>query len=394
MASTSYDSSSAILSFEPPVSPNNDYGTLEDTAQYAIWRMTSESMKPNAASTRSEEIDAERMTTGILRTDSGAAGTINSELAFNTFDEQIQYALQAAALPAGTHSAGAGVTVGASNLLTDVDLTAGNGYTEGRWIKISAATDVENNGVFRIVGDGAGSITVAGRPLTSGGSCTVDLTNFIENGITCTHFGLLKLLSGTPDVYTGFGGSVINALTIAGERGGLITASFDLFSKLMTNEGASHPSAGGNATASANPPLSSVADFNNVVEANALTATDIISFAFTLTNNLRPRNVMGTEGAIGVGNGSVTLEGSYTKYFENMTLVDKFLANTTSQFGVGMQDENGAVLAFDAPAIKYTDAQKVAGGKDTDILMELSFEGFKETASGNDLKMFSFHTLI
>ena len=359
------------------------YGTVPTSASTSI-RYTGESIKPSQATTRSEEIDSLRSTTTIHRVDVGAAGAINTELILEEHDVLLQYALQAAAVPsAGTATTNA--TGSTANVINDSQFTAANGVNEGVWVFISNVdgTNQVQTGYAKITAFvEATSITVEGITIVNTGTMDVTILGNMVNGSTFKSFTLGKEFTSAA-FYGQYPGSAVAGVTIAGERGGIITANFDIIGQKATSP---NPTAlwGTIAAVGSNPPMNSVDHLENAIEGlNYANRINIISFSLNIQNALRAQTVMGTLGATGLGNGSMTVEGSFTKYFESQTQLDSFLAFTTSSFSVGLQDELGNLMNISCPAIKYTDAQRVAGGKDTDIIAELSFEAFRNPNGGS-----------
>jgi Phage tail tube protein len=365
------------------------FGVVDTTTQATPIRFNSGSLKPNAEFTRSEEVNAEGMTVDTLKTKSGAGGSLGGELVFSEFDSLIQYGIQSATAPSGTLSS-TGTSIGASNVLTDVsEITSA--WAIGMWVRVTNATVSTENGYYRISAQSGNTITVTGAVMTSGGTCDLDLLNQMKNGNTLQYLTLGKFLNESTDVYVQYPGTLITGVHFEGTRGGLINVSFDFISKNENSQGATNWTSGGIALVGANPPLSSVADFARVVEGTSVTTSiDVISYKIDIVRAIRDRTVMGTEGAVGMGNGSMVVTGAYEKYFATRTLMDKFLNNTPSEFGVMHEDENNDAVGMDLPRIRYTDANEAVPGKDTDILLNVEFEGVRHAGSSS---AFSFNTL-
>jgi len=83
----------------------------------------------------------------------------------------------------------------------------------------------------------------------------------------------------------------------------------------------------------------------------------VTGFDFTIQNSLNPTFVIGADTTPQLEFGRAVVQGQITSYFENATLLNKFLNETESSLQLVMDDGvSGRTYTWDFPNIKYTGA--------------------------------------
>ena len=81
------------------------------------------------------------------------------------------------------------------------------------------------------------------------------------------------------------------------------------------------------------------------------------SIDFSLSNSLAPTFVVGADNAQSLEFGSAVVEGTMTVYYEDETLINKFLNETESSITVSVDDPTGSnAYTFEFPRVKYNGA--------------------------------------
>ncbi len=110
----------------------------------------------------------------------------------------------------------------------------------------------------------------------------------------------------------------------------------------------------------------------------------VTGFNFSIANNLRQRTEIGSAFASSVGSGSIGITGSFQAYFaagDPVNSMARYLAGTDSSIECVFTDGTNQT-AVDFPRVRLTSGQRVAGGQNQDVIMEMGFEAFKhETLS-------------
>ncbi len=89
----------------------------------------------------------------------------------------------------------------------------------------------------------------------------------------------------------------------------------------------------------------------------------VTEVSLSLANGLAVRNVIGSDETLQPSIGRSNLTGSITAYFENATLLEKFLNETESSLVVTLQDPAGNQYVITLPRIKYNGGQPDTSGE-------------------------------
>jgi len=298
----------------------------------------------------------------------------------------------------GTTTAGAGWTATVTVTGTTISVAesddsfndSGAGFgsiSDNDWIYASGFTNAANNGWFKVVTATASKLIVAnGSSLVdeaSGSSRTIKKLPSIVNGVQLDTFNLEKTYADLSNILNLYSGMAVNTMSLDVPVDGIITGSFEF---MGTREQSLSSSGGaGYDAATTTTPMATVNDFDNLFENNADQA--IINFSMSLTNDLRQRLEAGTLGPSSIGVGSISITGSISAYLVNHTLIDKFLNYTASSLAIALKDEDGNGYVIDLPAIRFTDGQRVAGGRNDDVIAAMEFQAFMDATEEITIKV-------
>ena len=115
----------------------------------------------------------------------------------------------------------------------------------------------------------------------------------------------------------------------------------------------------------------------------------ITELEISIRNNNRNRMQVGNVAAVSQGLGSFEVTGSIRQFYETNELFKKYIDYTASSIAVVIS-ETGTPYRYviELPQVRYGDAQRVAGGKDQDILADVSFTAYMNpTASEGQITM-------
>jgi hypothetical protein len=110
----------------------------------------------------------------------------------------------------------------------------------------------------------------------------------------------------------------------------------------------------------------------------------VTDVALAAVNNIAAKAALMTLGAYKLRLGGLDVSGSFAQHFENLTLYNKALNNTKSSLAWVYEDAAGNGLACSLPAL-YLDGDVVAGGKDGDVLAQMTFSAYKDPTAGQTL---------
>lgn len=359
-------------------------------------RFTSESIRQATQTTSSQEIRNDRNIPDLLRTGINAEGDINIELSYGSHFELMEYTLESAAWTGTVDVASVDFTFASTGGVTGTITRASGDFTAttppfivGKWVEVSGMTTVSGaNGWWKLTAVTATVATVTGYKTmaagtdTGGASKKVTLGGQIANGTTQSSITIEKYftdLAGGGSEYeisTGMTPGGFN-LSLAADQ--IVTGSFSFLGKSCASSATAAGS--GYGSESTGSVMSGVDNVIGILEGGI--AVSITAFTLQLQNNLRPRLEVGNLGATSIGSGSCVVTGTLKFYYTTKTIIDKYLAGTASTLSLVFYDSAGQAMVIELPNIKYTSGQRVAGGQNQDIMVEMGFQAIYSSTAAN-----------
>lgn len=121
-------------------------------------------------------------------------------------------------------------------------------------------------------------------------------------------------------------------------------------------------------------------------DVGSLSASAIVTaIDFTLDNAFSPKFVIGDDSAPAIQSGRATIEGTFSAYFENADLINRFLNETESALEVSVNDPTATnEYTFLFPRIKINSADVGVAGEDSRII-ECSFIALYDSTEGSNI---------
>ena len=208
-------------------------------------------------------------------------------------------------------------------------------------------------------------------------------TNVLKIGTTPKYFSFEDAANDIAQ-FRLFTGMAVSTLNVSIAPNQMVTGTFDLVGKTMT-QAATTASTGGAPTASStNAPFDS---YSGTITDGGSGLAIVTSLDFSLTNSFAPTFVIGSDSAQQLEFGRAIVEGTMTVYYEDETLINKFLNETESSLSVSVDDPTGAsTYTFDFPRVKYNGAA-VPVQNPASRLITIPFVSLFDTAEGTNLKL-------
>jgi hypothetical protein len=358
-------------------------------------RHTGESLKQVTSVSRSAEIREDRQIPDVVRTQVGADGDINFEyFAGAPMDLFTKFAMQSPTLVAQTVTASITCSIVASSgTVTASTGTPFSGFAAGEWVKMAGFATAANNGYFRIAsigGSGLSMVLDQSSQLTdetSVAGIVVTQGAYYTNGTNQPSMTIEKTFGDLTNKFEVLTGMVINGMSFTVPADGMVTGALSFLGK-QSASGSSTVGDGSNTAASTTSVMNGVD--SPVIFYENDTALSFIGFNFALSNNLRQRQNAGDAFAASIGAGSLSITGSFQAYFEDEAAVDRYTAGTASNLAIVLTDSSGNVRVIDLPQVRFTSAQRVAGGQNQDVIMEIGFEAYVHPTLGHTIRMAAF----
>jgi len=133
--------------------------------------------------------------------------------------------------------------------------------------------------------------------------------------------------------------------------------------------------------ASTTSPLDS---FTGTLKEGGVIIAVVTEISMTLQNGIEPRYVVGSKNSIKPSVGRSNLTGQITAFFEDSTLVEKFLNETDSSLEFDLPDGAGNVQRYRIPRVKYTGGQPDVSGEGP-ITLAMPFQAVLDASEGTNL---------
>jgi len=210
-------------------------------------------------------------------------------------------------------------------------------------------------------------------------------TGVIKVGTT-PKFLTLEDYAGDIDQARLFTGCAVSTMGISMAPNQMVTATFGMVGKDMTVSATEKTVA----AAGVAEPFDAysgdlkVADVDGIGAASALSI--ITGVDFTVTNSFAPTFVVGDDSAPALEFGRAEIEGSITAYFEDATLVNRFLNETESAIEVSVADPSANTMTFLFPRVKFNAADIPVDGP-TSRIISLPFVALYDDTELTNLKI-------
>ena len=235
----------------------------------------------------------------------------------------------------------------------------------------------------------------------AGGSVEVDLRKgdfdeFIESAFFSSFSTDVVKIGTTPKYFTiedaaedisqyrTFTGMAVSGMSVSIAPNQMVSTTFDMVGKDMT-QAATTASTGGTPTAAtSNQPFDS---YSGTISDGGSAVSIVTSIDFSIQNSLAPTFVVGSDAAQSLEYGRAVVEGTMTVYYEDATLINKFLNETESTIEVSVDDPTGLnSYTFLFPRVKYNGAS-VPVQNPQSRLITMPFVGLYDATEATNIKL-------
>jgi len=179
-----------------------------------------------------------------------------------------------------------------------------------------------------------------------------------------------------------FLGQTVSSMSVSLAPNQMVTTTFSMIGKDMTisvDQKAQDASTGSVPFDAYSGDLS-IGDVGSASASAIVTAVD-----FTVDNAFQPSFVIGDDGPVCLNYGLATIEGSFTAFFADASLINRFLDETETALTVSVNDPAGAnEYTFEFPKIKINSADTSVSGPEGRFV-ECSFVALYNATEGSNL---------
>ena len=215
--------------------------------------------------------------------------------------------------------------------------------------------------------------------------CGTWAVDVLKAGTVRRSFSLERLFGdmlAADNPYHRFTGVEFNSLQLAINANAMVTGSFGVVGSNMSTASVAVTGAT-YAAASTTSPLDS---FTGTLTESGQPIAVITEIQLKLENGLEPRYVVGSKQSLRPSIGRSNCSGQITAYFENGTLLDKFINETSSAIEFDLPDGAGNTYSFLLPRVKYNGGQPDVAGEGP-ITLSMPFQALLDPVTGTNLQI-------
>lgn len=208
-------------------------------------------------------------------------------------------------------------------------------------------------------------------------------TNVLKVGTTPKFFSIEDYAADIDQARL-FTGMTVSSMGISLAPNQMVTTTFGMVGKDMTISATQKTQTAASGAAPFDAYSGDVA-IGNVGSTSA--AAIVTGIDFTLNNSFSPSFVIGDDSAPSLLYGRAEVEGTFTAYFQDTALVNRFLNETETALSVSVNDPTGLnAMTFLFPKIKINSADVGVSGPEARII-NMSFVALYDTTEATNLKI-------
>lgn len=208
-------------------------------------------------------------------------------------------------------------------------------------------------------------------------------TNVLKVGTTPKFFSIEDYAADIDQARL-FTGATVSTMGVSLAPNQMVTTTFGMVGKDMTISATQKTQDAASGTAPFDAYSGDLAIGN--VGSSSVVAI-VTGVDFTLTNSFAPTFVIGDDSAPSLEYGRAEVEGTFTAYFEDASLINRFLNETETELVVSVNDPTAAnEYTFTFPKIKINSADVGVDGP-TSRIISMSFVALYDSTEGTNFKI-------
>lgn len=208
-------------------------------------------------------------------------------------------------------------------------------------------------------------------------------TNVLKVGTTPKFFSIEDYAADIDQARL-FAGMSVSTMAISLAPNQMVTTTFGMVGKNMTIGQTQKTQTAASGAAPFDAYSGDIA-IGNVASSSAVAI--VTGLDFTLNNSFAPTFVIGDDSAPSLEYGRAEVEGTISVYFENDSLINRFLNETESEISVSVNDPTGVnAYTFLFPRVKINSADVGVDGP-TSRIIKMSFVSLFDTTQATNLKI-------
>lgn len=208
-------------------------------------------------------------------------------------------------------------------------------------------------------------------------------TDTLKVGSTPKYFSIEDAANDIAQ-YRVFTGMSVSSMSVSIAPNQMVATTFSMIGKDMTISGTGKTVD----DATIAQPFDAYSGDVNIGNVGGATASAIVtSIDFSIDNAMAPTFVVGDDATPFLETGMATVEGTFTAYFEDAALINRFINETETALNVSVDDPTGSnAYTFTFPKIKINGADVPVDGQ-TSRIITLPFVALYDSTSGTNIQI-------
>lgn len=208
-------------------------------------------------------------------------------------------------------------------------------------------------------------------------------TDILKVGSTPKYFSIEDAANDIAQ-YRVFTGMSVSSMSVSIAPNQMVATTFSMIGKDMTISGTGKTVD----DATIAQPFDAYSGDVNIGNVGGATASAIVtSIDFSIDNAMAPTFVVGDDATPFLETGMATVEGTFTAYFEDAALINRFINETETALNVSVDDPTGSnAYTFTFPKIKINGADVPVDGQ-TSRIITLPFVALYDSTSGTNIQI-------
>lgn len=365
--------------------PEVTFGTTPASPSFLPLRHTGTTLGLSKGAIESAELRNDRQVKDFRHGNKSIAGDVNIEMSYGSHDDLLEAVLE------GTWSTAISESVTADAADGSFTRASGSwivdGFQVGDIVTVSGYAATGNNGRFVVTAVVALVLTVSpieGQTMSVevGDGETFEVASNLRTGTTRRSFTLERDFDDITQ-YLRFTGVNFNtfALDITQDATGqIVSAVFGTMGKGQTTA----TTALSGATYAAETTTSPFDSYSGVIRDGGTNIAVVTTLSLNIDNGMAPLYVVGSDETLEPSQQRSRLTGSMTVYFEDTTVLDKFINETETTLQFSLVDVAGNEYMFYLPRVKYNSGQPDVTSEDP-VTLSVDFVGLLDSVTGNNI---------
>lgn len=360
------------------------YGVTPATPAFKRLRHTGATPGVTKNTSISEELREDRQIADFRHGIVSIGGEINFELSYGSYDDVLQAVLLGEWAPAINYAGTAIAVDDADQSYNGTNLPL---LRAGDKFAVTGFTTSANNGLKTVVTSSATKIVVSGSTLVdevAGDAVTlIAQRRVLKAGVERQSFTMLRHFTDmdpAEKAYHTFLGTEFNTLSLSLTPGEKVTGSLGILGR-EPGLSVTPPADSTFGTATTSRVFDS---FTGSLKEDDTEIGIVTELSLSLENGLEPRPVLFSKYTLQPSIQRSNLTGQMTVYFENATMLEKFLNETSSSLDFTITDLDGNSYRIFIPNISYTGGQPDTTGQGS-ITLAMPFQAIYDATEGSQI---------